>query len=72
MAEKRAIVTDADIKTQGMKALIGALGEVNAERFVTLLMRDRFDYTEWQKGLWPDRSVREIGQAAANRAENRC
>ena len=60
--------TDVEIRTKGLDALTKALGELDAERFITLLMRDRFDYTEWRKSQWLDRSVREISRSAADHA----
>lgn len=56
--------TDTEIKLEGLKALIAALGEVQAERFISLMMREPFDYTKWQKKLWPGKSIEEISQAA--------
>lgn len=58
------MITDAEIKVQGMKALNLALGEIGAEKFVTLLLRAPFDYTQWQRQLWPGKSVAELSQAA--------
>ncbi len=55
---------DGEIKLEGMKALIAALGDVQAERFVTLMLRARFDYTKWQEKLWPDKAVAEVSRAA--------
>ena len=55
---------DTMIRTEGMKALRNHLGVVEAERFITLIRRDNFDYTEWQRDLWPDKSVEEIFAAA--------
>ncbi len=55
---------DEEIKLEGMKALIAALGDVQAERFVTLMLRAKFDYTKWQAKLWPERSVAEVSRAA--------
>jgi hypothetical protein len=60
------MITDTEIKVNGLKALADALGQVEAERFVTLLLREPFDYTDWQKSLWPDRIVRDISKAAMN------
>jgi len=40
---------DTIIRTEGMKALRANLGIVGAERFITLIHRDNFDYTEWQR-----------------------
>jgi hypothetical protein len=37
---------------------------VEAERFITLVLQEPFDYTSWQRHLWPGQSVEEISQAA--------
>ena len=60
-------ITDTEIKIKGMDALIAALGEVHAEKFVTLVNREPFDYTTWQKNLWVDKSVEEISRMAMER-----
>lgn len=59
------MITDTEIKQQGMEILIKALGEINAERFITLLLREPFDYTKWQRKLWTEKSIEEISQMAA-------
>ena len=56
--------TDTEIKVDGTKALINALGELQAERFIALITREPFDYTRWQKDMWPERSIEEISEAA--------
>lgn len=61
---------DMMIRTEGMKALRNQLGVVDAERFITLIRRDNFDYTEWQRDLWPDKSVEEIFAAAKGFSDN--
>ena len=58
------MITDTEIKIKGLEALINTLGEVEAERFISLIMREPFDYTKWQKNLWVDKSVRELSAAA--------
>lgn len=58
------MITDEEIKLVGMRALASALGDLQAERFVTLILRSPFDYTQWQENLWEERSVTEISQAA--------
>jgi hypothetical protein len=57
-------ITDNEIKLQGIEALISSLGEVRAERFISLILKEPFDYTKWQKKLWPDKSVEEISKMA--------
>ena len=56
--------TDTETKVEGTKALIDALGELQAERFIALITREPFDYTQWQKDIWPERSIEEISEAA--------
>ncbi|NEX20375.1 hypothetical protein G3480_08650 [Thiorhodococcus mannitoliphagus] len=56
--------TEAEIRMAGMQALIGALGLVEAERFLAAVSRDKFDYTEWRRTGLPDLSIDEIAAAA--------
>ena len=58
------MITDTEIKIKGIEALIAKLGEVQAERFISLIMREPFDYTKWQRNLWPNKSIEEISKAA--------
>ena len=58
------MITDTEIKMIGIKALTDTLGEVNAEKFISLMMREPFDYTKWQRTLWEGRSVEDISSAA--------
>ena len=58
------MVTDTEIRTTGFRALVAALGDVQAERFIALIQREPFDYTQWHRTLWPDKSIEEISQAA--------
>ena len=45
------MITDTEIKQKGIKALIAELGNVQAERFISLIIREPFDYTKWQRDL---------------------
>ena len=56
--------TDTELRLQGLRALVDALGTVEAERFITLILREPFDYTNWQRHLWASQSVEEISRAA--------
>jgi len=57
--------TDAELRQAGMRALIQALGSVEAERFIAALSRDRFDYTEWRKTGLPDLDIETLSAQAA-------
>lgn len=52
-------VTDNEIKLQGIEALISSLGEVQAERFISLILREPFDYTKWQKNSGKKRILKK-------------
>jgi hypothetical protein len=56
--------TDTEVRIRGLRALVDALGIVKAERFITLMLREPFDYTKWQRHLWADKSIEEISKAA--------
>ncbi|MDI6600858.1 MAG: hypothetical protein QME46_03655 [Thermoanaerobacteraceae bacterium] len=55
---------DTLLRSEGMDILIKYLGKVNAERFITLIMREPFDYTKWQTDLWKDKGVKELSKKA--------
>ena len=56
---------DALVLTEGMKILTEGLGKVDAERFISLILKERFDYTEWQKDLFSGVNVRELSSIAS-------
>ena len=58
------MLTDTEIKTAAFRALVEALGDVQAERFIALIQREPFDYTQWHRTLWPEKSVEEVSHAA--------
>lgn len=58
------MITDTEIRVQGIETLVKTLGELNAERFITLLLREPFDYTKWQRNLWADKNIEEVSQMA--------
>lgn len=59
-----ANLTDTEIRINGIHALIAALGEVQAERFISLILREPFDYTQWQQKLWADTRLETLSQQA--------
>jgi hypothetical protein len=66
------MITDTEIRVKGVEALIIALGEVQAERFISLILREPFDYSQWQQNLWPGQTVAQISSMAmAGRSGNR-
>ncbi|MEG4963481.1 hypothetical protein QUA78_26995 [Microcoleus sp. K4-B3] len=60
------MINDNEIKLKGLEALVSALGEVQAEKFISLILREPFDYTLWQKDIWSDVGLEELSQKAMN------
>lgn len=60
------IRTDSIVKAEGMQVLLDKLGRVDAERFISLIIKEPFDYTKWQKKLFDGMSVKELSNAAMN------
>ena len=58
--------TDNVLRLDAIDVLLANLGEVDTERFISMIKRDTFDYTEWQRGLWKDKSIEEIHAAATD------
>jgi hypothetical protein len=58
------------LRNEGMKILINNLGRVEAERFISLIIREPFDYTEWQRDLFNDMSVKELSNLAMKEYKN--
>ena len=51
-------MTDSELKSKCFTILAEQVGSVEMERFVMLLNRDAFDYTEWRKdNLFPNETV---------------
>ena len=58
-------MTDTLLKTKAMDVLVKNLGVVETERFIALVLKEPFDYTEWRSdNLQNDISVRELNQQA--------
>jgi hypothetical protein len=58
------MITDTEIKAQGVQILAMHLGNVEMERFIALIQREPFDYTKWHQSLDKGLSIEEISQKA--------
>lgn len=63
-------MNDTTILSRGMDCLIQHLGDVEAERFIMQIIREPFDYTKWQRGLFKGMSLEDIGNEAAEYCKN--
>lgn len=59
------MITDAEIRNKGIKALLGVMGPREADRFLTMLDRRPADYTEWRHLLFEGLTLDEINDEAS-------
>ena len=62
---EKVIKSETVLRAAGMRLLLEGLGAVNAERFIHCVKNEHFNYTEWQRDLWKDKTIEEIHQEAA-------
>ena len=55
---------DFEVRLDGMKALVNALGPVEAERFIMLPNLEMPDNAEWRKQQWLDETVASLAEKA--------
>ncbi|HMV50888.1 MAG TPA: hypothetical protein PLD20_20940 [Blastocatellia bacterium] len=58
--EKVEVMTDAELRVNGIDALNKALGPAAALKFLSLLHRDSTDYVEISRRLYDGQTVDEI------------
>ena len=58
------MMTETVLKTEAINLLLKTFGVLETERFITSIKNNNFDYTEWQKKLWNDKSVEELHKMA--------
>lgn len=55
----------SEIMSKGMKCLMEQMGVIEAERFISVIIREKFDYTKWQRDYFDAKSPTEIrGEAS--------
>ena len=54
-----------EIMNRGMKCLTGQMGVVEAEQFISIIIRERFDYTKWQRDYFDTKTPEEISEEAS-------
>ena len=60
------MITDTEIRSKGVHILAEHLGDVEAERFISLIQREPFDYTKWRQDPDDGLTVEEISRKAVS------
>jgi hypothetical protein len=58
-------MNDTVLSQNVIKCLIENFGVVQTERFISIIIKEPFDYTKWQQNLYSDMSVEELFTAAS-------
>ncbi len=56
--------SDIEIMDMGIDCLLKGLGVLETERFISVISRERFDYTKWQQKRFANMKSDEFNQAA--------
>lgn len=67
---KMRMKTNEELITEGMDALFDKLGMVDAERFISLILKENFDYTKWQTKLFENETIDSLGNKAFEYAKS--
>ncbi len=59
-----------EVLNNGMQCLVDNMGIVAAEQFVSTVIRERFDYTQWQRDHFDAMSSEELNKAAVDYAKS--
>jgi len=63
-------MNDTVLSQNAIKCLIKNFGVVQTERFISMIIREPFDYTEWHQDLFCDMTVEELFTAATEWKES--
>jgi len=53
---------DTLIMNEAMNVLHTVLNPVEIEKFITLINREKFDYTIWREHLWTEETLESLSQ----------
>lgn len=51
---------------RGMQCLVQELGDIEAEKFISAVKREKFDYTEWQRSYFDSMNEEDFNSAAVD------
>ena len=65
-----ANTNQTEILNDGVNWLKQKFGYVGTELFISLIIREKFDYTRWRRQFFGDKTVSEINEEAAEYSRN--
>ncbi len=58
------MITDTELKVKAYDVLREKLNLVDVERFISLIQKDKFDYTKWRENILEDLSLDDLSSKA--------
>lgn len=58
-----------EIMNKGMNCLLEKLGVVETEQFISIIIREKFDYTKWQQKHFDEMTPEQIDDGSKKYAE---
>ena len=58
-----------EIMNKGMNCLLEKLGVVETEQFISIIIREKFDYTKWQQKYFDEMTPEQIDDGAKKYVE---
>ncbi|MBR2208075.1 MAG: hypothetical protein IJ859_04620 [Synergistaceae bacterium] len=63
------MLNTVDIMNKGMQCLVENIGVLEAEQFISVIMREKFDYTKWQREFYDHMDAGEFHKRAVEYAK---
>lgn len=60
------MASTSEIMNRGMQCLTEKMGIVEAEQFISAIIREKFDYTKWQREYFDAKKPEEISEEASD------
>lgn len=60
------MASTSEIMNRGMRCLTEKMGIVEAEQFISAIIREKFDYTKWQREYFDAKTPEEISDEASD------
>ena len=58
------MASDIEVLNRGINCLLEKLGVIETEQFISVVNREKFDYTEWQRQRFDNMRSDEFNEAA--------
>lgn len=58
------MTSNIEVMNRGIRCLLDGLGSFETEQFISFIIREKFDYTKWQREHFDQVSLEEFQQAA--------